>query len=41
MEQNLKLEAGKLNNKEEDEIYQNLLDLNSTDPKSQAAIDNA
>ena len=39
MEQNLKTEAGKLNNKEEEETYQKLLDLNSPDPKSQAAID--
>ncbi len=39
MEQNLGHETGELNLKEENEIFKNLLDLNSPDPKSQAAID--
>ncbi len=39
MEQNVKTEKGQTNSKEQDEIYNNLLDLSSPDPKSQAAID--
>ena len=39
MEQNLVKDKSKLNSKEEQEIYNNLLDLNSPDPKSQSAID--
>ena len=39
MEQNVKAEKGQMNSKEQDEIHNNLLDLSSPDPKSQAAID--
>ena len=39
MEQNLVQDKSKLNSKEEQEIYNNLLDLSSPDPKSQSAID--
>jgi hypothetical protein len=39
MEQNLQHEAGKLNSREEQELYNNLLDLSSPDPKSQSTID--
>ena len=39
MEQNLVQDKSKLNSKEEQEIYNSLLDLNSPDPKSQSAID--
>ena len=39
MEQNVKSEKGQMNSNEQDEIHNNLLDLDSPDPKSQAAID--
>ena len=39
MEQNLVQNQSKLNSREEQEIYNNLLDLSSPDPKSQSAID--
>ena len=39
MEQNLKMESGILNDKEENEILKSLQEIGSPDPKSQAAID--
>ncbi len=39
MEQDLVQDKSKLNSREEQEIYNNLLDLSSPDPKSQSAID--
>ncbi len=39
MEQDVKAEKGQMNSKEQDEIHNNLLDLGSPDPKSQATID--
>ena len=39
MEQNLQSEKGQLNDNDMHEIHNNLLDLDSPDPKSQAAID--
>ena len=39
MEQNLKMESGILNDKEENEILKSLQGIGSPDPKSQAAID--
>jgi hypothetical protein len=39
MEQNLVHDKSKLNSREEQAIYDQLLDLSSPDPKSQSAID--
>ena len=39
MEQNVKSEKGQMKTEDQNEIHNNLLELDSPDPKSQAAID--